>query len=219
MSVTFLKGERPVGGLEGPSPTLSPLTRSSSVESHSALVRLQTISRLTASESQNQLRLTSPDTPSRRTCRDHLILASANQRFESSLPANRVRGFVVARSRIYSIGRRPGCFDKEKVGPDRRRRSEPGSAVRRGALLDCRCWLETIRPAGGRCGYRAWRLQSPKTSFASSLETEPAMMTSSPCFQLTGVATRCLAVSWSESMTRRLHPNCDRSSSDTRASA
>ena len=32
--------------------------------------------------------------------------------------------------------------------------------------------------------------------------TEPAMMTSSPCFQFTGVATLCLAVSCSESMTR-----------------
>ena len=31
--------------------------------------------------------------------------------------------------------------------------------------------------------------------FASSSETEPEMMTSSPCFQLTGVATLCRAVS------------------------
>ena len=38
---------------------------------------------------------------------------------------------------------------------------------------------------------------------ASSSETEPAMMTSSPCFQFTGVATLCLAVSCSESITRR----------------
>src|SRR6266542_6982105 len=38
--------------------------------------------------------------------------------------------------------------------------------------------------------------------FASSSDTEPAMMTSSPCFQLTGVATLCFAVSCSESMTR-----------------
>ena len=28
------------------------------------------------------------------------------------------------------------------------------------------------------------------------------MMTASPCRQFTGVATRCLAVSWSESITR-----------------
>src|SRR6185369_13344968 len=40
--------------------------------------------------------------------------------------------------------------------------------------------------------------------FASSSETEPAMITSSPCFQLTGVATWCLAVSWIESRTRRI---------------
>src|SRR5207249_2961122 len=38
--------------------------------------------------------------------------------------------------------------------------------------------------------------------FASSSETEPAMITSSPCFQLTGVATLYFAVSCSESMTR-----------------
>src|SRR5437773_8041833 len=37
---------------------------------------------------------------------------------------------------------------------------------------------------------------------ASSSDTEPAMITSSPCFQLTGVATLCFAVSCSESMTR-----------------
>jgi len=34
------------------------------------------------------------------------------------------------------------------------------------------------------------------------LETDPAMMTCSPCFQFTGVATRCLAVNYRESMTR-----------------
>ena len=39
-------------------------------------------------------------------------------------------------------------------------------------------------------------------SRASSSETEPAMITSSPCCQLAGVATLCFAVSWSESITR-----------------
>ena len=39
--------------------------------------------------------------------------------------------------------------------------------------------------------------QSPKVSFASSFETEPAMITSSPCCQLTGVATLWFAVSCS----------------------
>src|SRR2546428_14046718 len=38
--------------------------------------------------------------------------------------------------------------------------------------------------------------------FASSSDTEPAMITSSPCFQLTGVATLCFAVSCKESITR-----------------
>jgi len=38
--------------------------------------------------------------------------------------------------------------------------------------------------------------------FASSSETAGTMITSSPCFQLTGVATLCRAVSWIESSTR-----------------
>jgi len=41
-------------------------------------------------------------------------------------------------------------------------------------------------------------------AFASSSLTAGTMMTSSPCFQLTGVATRCLSVSCSESITRRI---------------
>src|SRR5258706_2383281 len=49
------------------------------------------------------------------------------------------------------------------------------------------------RGARHPCGY---------VFFASSSETEPAMMTSSPGFQLTGVATLCVAVSCSESITR-----------------
>src|SRR5204862_5603267 len=39
--------------------------------------------------------------------------------------------------------------------------------------------------------------------FASSSETEPAMITSWPCFQFTGVATLCLVVSWQEPRSRR----------------
>src|SRR5689334_12506021 len=38
--------------------------------------------------------------------------------------------------------------------------------------------------------------------FASSSVTAGRMITSSPCFQFTGVATLCLAVSWIESSTR-----------------
>lgn len=37
---------------------------------------------------------------------------------------------------------------------------------------------------------------------ASSSDTDGTMITSSPLFQLAGVATLCLAVSWSESSTR-----------------
>ena len=43
-----------------------------------------------------------------------------------------------------------------------------------------------------------------KSVFASSSDTEPEMMTSSPCFQFAGVATLCLAVSCMESRTRRI---------------
>src|SRR5258706_15595037 len=39
---------------------------------------------------------------------------------------------------------------------------------------------------------------------ASSLETAPLMITSSPCFQFAGVATLCLAVSCMESRARRI---------------
>ena len=62
--------------------------------------------------------------------------------------------------------------------------------------LDVYCGCGTIRMYGfGDC-------HSPKSSFASSFDTEPAMITSSPGFQLTGVETLCFAVSCSESITR-----------------
>src|SRR2546425_12744382 len=38
--------------------------------------------------------------------------------------------------------------------------------------------------------------------FASSSLTEPAVITSCPCFQFTGGAPLCFAVSWMESSTR-----------------
>jgi hypothetical protein len=52
----------------------------------------------------------------------------------------------------------------------------------------------------GRGDFQPWG----NSFFASSSDTEPAMMTSSPCFQLAGVATLCLAVSCIESSTRRI---------------
>jgi len=39
---------------------------------------------------------------------------------------------------------------------------------------------------------------------ASSSDSDGTMITSPPCFQFTGVATLCLSVSCSESMTRRI---------------
>ena len=47
---------------------------------------------------------------------------------------------------------------------------------------------------------------SPKSSLASSSDTEPAMITSSPCFQLTGVETLWLAVSVSD-LQAHLYPS------------
>src|SRR3984885_3681866 len=43
-----------------------------------------------------------------------------------------------------------------------------------------------------------------KTLSASSLETAPVMITSSPCFQFAGVATLCLVVNCIESSTRMI---------------
>jgi len=43
---------------------------------------------------------------------------------------------------------------------------------------------------------------SPKITLAWSSDTELRIITSSPGFQPAGVTTRCLVVSWSESMTR-----------------
>ena len=48
-------------------------------------------------------------------------------------------------------------------------------------------------------------------------EIEPRMITFWPCFELTGVATRCLGVSWMELMTRRISSNCAAQSSDKSA--
>src|SRR5439155_1721283 len=55
---------------------------------------------------------------------------------------------------------------------------------------------------------RRWGLSAfqPLGNFAlaSSSVTAGTMITSSPCFQFTGVATRCASVGWSESITRRI---------------
>ena len=63
---------------------------------------------------------------------------------------------------------------------------------------------DRLPAAAARCGCTACGAFQPSgyCFFASSSETEPAMITSSPCFQFTGVATLCLAVSCSESITR-----------------
>src|SRR5580658_6313115 len=65
------------------------------------------------------------------------------------------------------------------------------------SLADCDCGWGTMR----RYGRGAFQ---PPGYFclASSSDTAGRMITSSPCFQFTGVATRCLAVSCIESRTR-----------------
>ena len=64
--------------------------------------------------------------------------------------------------------------------------------------------LAEVSAAAARSGCRAAATPSrpDRSPCASSSETEPAMITSSPCCQFTGVATLCLAVSCSESITR-----------------
>src|SRR5207244_6132665 len=85
------------------------------------------------------------------------------------------------------------CLGTETIGAleqrDRRRHAQAGTAV-------------VSRGCGTIRMYGFGDSHSPKISLASSLETEPAMITSSPCRQFTGVATLCFAVSCSESITR-----------------
>jgi hypothetical protein len=58
------------------------------------------------------------------------------------------------------------------------------------------CVLKCLPQDG--CGtilmYGFGSFQLPKISLACSLLTEPAMMTSSPCFQFTGVATSVMSL-------------------------
>src|SRR4029077_9300965 len=60
----------------------------------------------------------------------------------------------------------------------------------------------TLDGSGTILMYGLGSSHSPKSSFASSFETEPAMITSSPGCHCAGVDTLWFAVSWSESMTR-----------------
>ena len=64
----------------------------------------------------------------------------------------------------------------------------------------------TVSSAARRSAGRASRSSTPPGNifFASSSPTAGTMITSSPCFQFTGVATLCFAVSCIESRTRRI---------------
>jgi hypothetical protein len=82
------------------------------------------------------------------------------------------------------------------AGPDR---CSAGPGVAAGPRRLSRPGGVAGRPGQAGCGtiriYGFGSVQLPKISLAWSLETEPAMTTSSPCCQFTGVATLCLAVS------------------------
>ena len=54
-------------------------------------------------------------------------------------------------------------------------------------------------------GKGVWPTATRTFSLACSSERVGTTTTSSPCFQLTGVATECLAVSCRESITRRIY--------------
>src|ERR1700745_2539316 len=65
-------------------------------------------------------------------------------------------------------------------------------------ILDIYFGCDTVR----RYGFTV--LYPGKILSASSLETAPVMITSSPCFQFAGVATLCFAVNCIESSTRMI---------------
>jgi PAP2 superfamily protein len=121
---------------------------------------------------------------------------------------------TAARIRASAIGlpRVGGSESREHEARPRPRppsRPAPEGADGRGRVSSSPSRRAVDRPRGVQLGSGTIRMyglgssQVPKSSLASSLVTEPAMMTSSPCCQLTGVETLCLAVSWRESMTRR----------------
>jgi hypothetical protein len=78
-----------------------------------------------------------------------------------------------------------------------RRRAGPQQAPPRRDEAHATCGCLTIR----RYGFTAFQ-PCGNFFFASSSETAGTMITSSPRFQFTGVATWCFAVSCSESITR-----------------
>src|SRR5215467_4646761 len=110
---------------------------------------------------------------------------------------NAVKELAEDHRRLRYIDRTPGASEGQTPGnlsgrKNRLSLTPPGKGLR-SYILGC----GTIRMYGlgafQPCGY---------CFLASSSLTEPAMITSSPCFQFTGVATLCFAVSWSESITR-----------------
>src|SRR5579862_8282486 len=121
---------------------------------------------------------------------------------------------AAGRSRAFALSR---ASSSTSCSPRSPKTSAPGctSSCSSSAGSTCRpapARLGKPRPAGSEAqtalGSGTMRMygfgssHSPNSSFASSFETEPAMITSSPRCQLTGVETLCFAVSWSESITR-----------------
>src|SRR5439155_8382530 len=93
-----------------------------------------------------------------------------------------------------SLGERRSGAGGEPSNTDGKREARGSERIKR---LTNYCGCGTILRYGfgafQPCGYRC---------FACSSDTEPAMITSSPGNQFTGVATWCFAVSCSESITR-----------------
>jgi hypothetical protein len=119
------------------------------------------------------------------------VASTGNHFFVDAAAGLAVAGLAIARVRWCrkpSGTRRPGADGRGRVSSPNRRAVDRPRGVQLGS--------GTIRMYGFGSS------QLPKSSFASSLETEPAMITSSPCCQLTGVDTLYFEVSCSESMTR-----------------
>src|SRR5216684_4588845 len=120
----------------------------------------------------------------------------------SSAAARRTAGFFapVSGSSVIITQRRSGSVMASCTAPSRRTGRRAG-ASRGTSYRPCRllsyfgCWVMR------RYGFGAFHPWG-NCFLASSSLTEPAMITSCPCFQLTGVATLCFAVSCMESRTR-----------------
>ena len=92
----------------------------------------------------------------------------------------------------YGTDSRPGATPLpagDSPGP-KLRQTEAGPATRAACRLSGRCLVSAAATRSG-CTGEAPAARSRHDSFASSFETEPAMMTSSPSFQFAAESTPC----------------------------